>query len=139
MANGGRIITFFEGDLSGLEAAMQRASQQITQTGQKLRAAGGQLTAGLTVPLVAVGGAAARVAATFDQEMTKIETLVGVNQNKVEEWRAQHLANNGGEPYWREAATLDLAQVARDVGFAEAKTYGLGERHYPWVTVATKA
>jgi 2-polyprenyl-3-methyl-5-hydroxy-6-metoxy-1,4-benzoquinol methylase len=58
--------------------------------------------------------------------------------NKVEEWRANHLANNGGEPYWREAATLDLAKVATDIGFVDAKSYGLGERHHPWVTIATK-
>ena len=58
--------------------------------------------------------------------------------NKVEEWRAMYLALNGGEPYWREAASLDLAEVAADIGFVDTKSYGLGERHYPWVTLGTK-
>jgi ubiquinone/menaquinone biosynthesis C-methylase UbiE len=60
------------------------------------------------------------------------------DMNKTEEWRAEYLAIHGGEPYWREAARLDLAEVARDCGFVEAKSYGLGDMHYPWVTIATK-
>lgn len=58
--------------------------------------------------------------------------------SKTEEWRAMHLALNGGEPYWREAASLDLAEMAADIGFVDTKSYGLGERHYPWVTLGTK-
>ena len=58
--------------------------------------------------------------------------------SKAEEWRAEHLAQRGGEPYWREAARLNLADLATDIGFVDAKSYGLGERHYPWVTIATK-
>ncbi len=57
---------------------------------------------------------------------------------KTQVWRAEHIAQHGGEPYWREAASLDLAEVARECGFTDAKSYGLGEMHYPWVTIATK-
>ena len=57
---------------------------------------------------------------------------------RFEEWRSIDMAARGGEPYWVEAAELDLARLAEDVGFVEARSYGLGERHYPWVTVAQK-
>ena len=60
------------------------------------------------------------------------------DMNKTEEWRAYYLAIHGGEPYWREAATLDLAALAQEIGFVDARSYGLGERHYPWVTIASK-
>ncbi len=60
------------------------------------------------------------------------------DMDRLTEWRAYFLAVYGGEPYWRESATLDLAEVAREAGFEEAKTFGLGDNHYPWVTTARK-
>ncbi len=60
------------------------------------------------------------------------------DQSRLEEWRALDLAQRGGEPYWRESASLDLALVAGEVGFADVRSYGLGEGRYPWVTWATK-
>ena len=56
----------------------------------------------------------------------------------LEEWRAHYKALHGGEPYWREAATLDLAQLAAEVGFANPRSYGLGAARYPWVTIAER-
>ena len=60
------------------------------------------------------------------------------DMNPLEEWRAYYLAVHGGEPYWEESATLDLAEVATEAGFVGARSYGLGEFHYPWVLVAHK-
>lgn len=54
------------------------------------------------------------------------------------QWRTNSKALRGGEPYWREAASLDLAALATELGFADARSYGLGASHYPWVTVARK-
>jgi SAM-dependent methyltransferase len=59
-------------------------------------------------------------------------------QDKLGAWRADWLAIHGGEPYWREAATLDWAQVAREVGFAEVESYGIDGRPYPWIVKGTK-
>ena len=57
---------------------------------------------------------------------------------KLEQWRAMDNARRGGEPYWCEAAALDLAALAEELGFVEARSYGLGQWHYPWVTIARK-
>ena len=54
------------------------------------------------------------------------------------QWQTNAMALRGGEPYWREAASLDLVALAHSVGFVDATSYGLGERNYPWVTVAHK-
>lgn len=58
--------------------------------------------------------------------------------SRLQEWRAIDNASRGGEPYWCEAASLDLAEVAAQAGFADAKSYGLGQFNYPWVTIARK-
>ncbi len=60
------------------------------------------------------------------------------DMTRLEEWQAIDMTKRGGEPYWVEAASLDLAKLASNIGFVNAKSYGLGERGYPWVTIAYK-
>ena len=60
------------------------------------------------------------------------------DQSRLEQWRTLDLALRGGEPYWRESTSLDLVQVAQEAGFKDARSYGLGEGRYPWVTLAAK-
>lgn len=59
-------------------------------------------------------------------------------QDKLGAWRADWLAKHGGEPYWREAAMLDWAQVAGDAGFDNVESYGIDGRPYPWIVKGTK-
>ncbi|MFV2198566.1 class I SAM-dependent methyltransferase [Nocardiopsis sp. LOL_012] len=47
-------------------------------------------------------------------------------------------AENGHEPWWRTAATLDLAETAREAGFTDVRQEALGRESYPWVTLARK-
>lgn len=58
--------------------------------------------------------------------------------DKMGVWRADASAKKGGEPYWREAASLDLSQVARDAGFVDVTEGGLDGAPYPWVITGTK-
>ncbi|MEM9532613.1 MAG: class I SAM-dependent methyltransferase [Pseudomonadota bacterium] len=60
------------------------------------------------------------------------------DMTRMEQWRAVSMARRGGEPYWVEAASLDLAALATELGFEEARSYGLGDGKYPWVTLARK-
>ena len=54
-------------------------------------------------------------------------------------WKADFLNQiHGGDPFWREYATTDLAALAREVGFADAKWFGVGEAQYPFVLIAKK-
>lgn len=59
-------------------------------------------------------------------------------QDKLSAWRADWLATHGGEPYWREAASLDWGDAARQAGFVDVDSYGLDGRPYPWVVRGTK-
>jgi len=54
---------------------------------------------------------------------------------KADYWNQEH----GGDPFWREYASNDLAELALDAGFAEAEWRGIGERQYPFVLIARKA
>ena len=53
---------------------------------------------------------------------------------KNDYWNQVH----GGDPFWREYADTNLADLALEAGFAEASWEGLGEARYPFVLVARK-
>ncbi|SDT36737.1 class I SAM-dependent methyltransferase [Actinoplanes derwentensis] len=53
-------------------------------------------------------------------------------------WADDWDAENGSEPWWRSAATMDLASVATDAGFVEVRQAASGRESYPWVLTARK-
>lgn len=60
------------------------------------------------------------------------------DRDALDTWHQEFSAINGGEPYWRDAAQMDYGELARGSGFVDVKSYGLGEEHYPWITIASK-
>jgi ubiquinone/menaquinone biosynthesis C-methylase UbiE len=59
--------------------------------------------------------------------------------NRYDRWKADYWNQvHGGDPFWREYANTDLAEIALEEGFAEAKWEGLGEQQYPFVLIARK-
>ncbi|WP_285017451.1 class I SAM-dependent methyltransferase [Novosphingobium sp. fls2-241-R2A-195] len=60
------------------------------------------------------------------------------DMDKLGVWRADSGARYGGEPHWRESASLDLAEVARQAGFVDVNAVGLGPRAYPYVVQGRK-
>jgi len=47
------------------------------------------------------------------------------DMSKLAVWRQDLIARMGGEPYWRETAQLDLAEVARKSGFEKISARGI--------------
>ncbi|XUU60513.1 class I SAM-dependent methyltransferase [Erythrobacter sp. HA6-11] len=56
------------------------------------------------------------------------------DMDKLAVWKADRGAKFGGEPHWRESASLDLAEIAREAGFVDVKAEG----HYPHVVQGRK-
>lgn len=67
--------------ISSAGAAMER-------TGAQMSATGATLSRSVTLPLVAVGGAAFKMASDFEASMAKIVGLVGVPREQVQAWEA---------------------------------------------------
>lgn len=51
---------------------------------------------------------------------------------------ADYLGIHGGEPFWREAALLDLGAAARAAGFTDVRSQAQGEGVYPWYVYGRK-
>jgi len=71
------------GDSSKLKSALNSASSQMSSFGSKMQSVGKSMTAKLTLPLVAVGAAATKMAFDFDKSMGQIESLVGIAGDEV--------------------------------------------------------
>lgn len=54
--------------------------------------------------------------------------------DKVAEWKSDLSAKHGGEPHWRESASLDFAAIAKEVGFVDVTADGI----YPHVVKGRK-
>jgi TP901 family phage tail tape measure protein len=72
------------GNAQGLTNAISTAEGKLKSFGSKLQSVGGNLTQSLTLPLVAIGGAATKMAFDFDKSMTMIKSLVGVAGDEVD-------------------------------------------------------
>lgn len=73
------------GDSSKLNNALSSASSKLQAFGSKMQSVGRSMSTRLTLPLVAAGAAATKMAFDFDKSMSQIESLVGVAADKVAE------------------------------------------------------
>ena len=71
------------GDSTALNNALSSASSKLDAFGSKMQSVGKNLSTRLTLPLVAAGAAATKLAFDFDKSMTQIQALVGVAAGDV--------------------------------------------------------
>jgi SAM-dependent methyltransferase len=58
--------------------------------------------------------------------------------DKLNSWRHDWIARDHGEPYWREAAEVDLLALAREIGFIDVEEQAVGPAKYPYMIRARK-
>lgn len=117
-----------------LEASLMR----VQRAGDGMSRVGSSLTRSLTVPLVAVGAIATKMAADFDKSFTTMQTLAGVTGDEVEGLKDKVLdlaGETGRAPqelaealYFLQSSGLDSAQAldALEVS-AKGSAAGLGD------------
>ena len=71
------------GDSSKLNNALSSASSKLQSFGSKMQSVGRSMSTKLTLPIVAAGVAATKMAMDFDKSMSQIESLVGVAADEV--------------------------------------------------------
>ena len=91
MASIAQVVVRFGVDIKDFTTKMQKATREIQAMGRQMQSTGKNLTRGLTLPIAALGGASVKLAADFDESMTKIQTLVGVSANVVDGFKASVL------------------------------------------------
>jgi TP901 family phage tail tape measure protein len=69
------------------EKSVKKLSQRFDAIAAKTKQVGDKMRNNLTLPIIGVVGASAKMAVTFDTEMTKIQTLVGLTRDQVDGMR----------------------------------------------------
>jgi TP901 family phage tail tape measure protein len=95
----GKIEIDFSGVKRGVDAAVSQLSafeKATKRIGGQLKSAGDEMTAAITLPLVAAGVAASKMGMEFEESMQHIVGLVGISQRQVNEW-SQDLRAMGPE------------------------------------------
>ncbi len=105
MATIGNLVVKVGADISGLSQGMESAQKKIGDLGRTMAGVGAGLSAGITVPIVAVGTAAINSATELNGLMANVASL-GVAAPRVEELKTvvQNLAIATGK------STTDLAE-----------------------------
>jgi TP901 family phage tail tape measure protein len=94
----GRDIARAQRELDGLASQVrtvgdrfQGAADQFQNVGRSMSRVGGNLTRSVTMPLIGVAGAGAKMATDFESSFAKIEGLVGVSGQDLEQLRSAAL------------------------------------------------
>lgn len=80
------------GDVTDLRSKMSKAEKTMEQFGYNMKRTGQALTAGLTLPIAAVGTAATKMASDAEEAAAKFETVMGDSAVRVRE-RFEELHN----------------------------------------------
>lgn len=103
-----------------LDRMMATGAQRATQIGDKM-------TAGVTLPLVALGGAAVKMGMEFDTSMSRIVGLVGLSTGEVDELRGSVLGL-AGETAKSPQELADALFTVTSAGFRGTEAMGVLEQ-----------
>lgn len=125
-------------DLNAFQKGLRQAERELDRAADGFEKIGSRLTTAVTLPLAAVGAAAAKMTADFDHSLSRINGLLGGSAAEVARYRAGILDLAGAtakapleladamntvvDAGYSGAAALDVLRAA-----AKASTAGLGE------------
>lgn len=92
---------------------------KMQELGKKISAIGGKLTRSVTVPLVAVGTASAKLASDYEENLNKIEVAFGDSADKVKDWANSALDAFGLSKVAATDATASFGALGKGIGLAE--------------------
>jgi TP901 family phage tail tape measure protein len=99
--------------LRGKEAAWKRVADGVRSAGSSMADAGRRMTVGITAPIIGIGAAAVKSAATFDQAMRNVNSIAQLPQSQFENLK-QSVLSVTSDPTIRQGAG-DLAKALYDV------------------------
>ena len=83
----GLLTMVFGADMKGFNKAMSKTEKRLKKFSKNMKRVGRNMSQNLTMPILAIGGAAAKLSMDFDASMTKITTLVGIADAEVQKMK----------------------------------------------------
>jgi len=100
---------------------LRKKTENITKLGNKIKGIGQGLTVGVTLPVIAAGGAMIKLASDMEETINKVDVSFGNSSNRVKEWAKTSVTSMG----LAQQTALDSAalygDMATGMGFAQDK------------------
>lgn len=77
--------------ITSMGATISGVGRNVSILGSQMSNLGIRMATFVTAPIIAAGAAIAKTGGSFESELTKIENLVGVNRDRVAQWREEIL------------------------------------------------
>lgn len=78
------LVVKISADISSLSKGLNQASKNLQKVSQTFTSIGGKLTAGITLPITALGSAAVKTSAEFEQSMANAASVAGASSEELE-------------------------------------------------------
>lgn len=98
-------------DQSGFDRGMANAENKFKAFGGRLKGIGSNMTVGVSIPLLAVGGASFKMASDLTENIGKVDIAFKQNAEQVKAWAETSLENFG----IAESTALDMAGLYGDM------------------------
>lgn len=121
-------------DVSGVDKELKKASKQVVAFGKDMEKVGATLTKTLTLPILAVGGAAVKLGLEASETEQKFAYAFGNMAGSVKSWSDQLAKSRGLDAFDFRNTAADMQTLAKGFGFtndaAAEMSKGLTEASY---------
>jgi len=108
----GKLTVMFGADFKGFDKSMKNAQKKLGRWSRDANRIGNQLTTNLTLPIVALGAGAVKLASDFEESLNKVNVSFGESSKEVEAFAKTTLKSFG----LAEGSALDMAALFGDMG-----------------------
>ena len=109
-------------ELKDQQDALTEAEKKMSEFAGKVGEVGKSLTRGVTMPVVAAGGVAFKMAADYEQALGKMEVVFEQNSREIETWASNALADFGLARSSAVGMASDFGALFKGMGFTIAQT-----------------
>ncbi len=118
----------FGADLSGFERAMKKAQKRLTKFGKNIQRTGKSMTMGLTLPIVALGATALKLASDLEEVNSKFNTVFESIQKEANETARVFKDSFGLSELAAKQLLSDTGDLLTGFGFTEKAALDLSSQ-----------
>jgi len=108
----GKLTVMFGADFKGFDKAVKNATTKLNRFERNAKRLGTQLSTNLTLPILAVGAGAVKLASDFEESLNKVNVSFGESSKEVQDFAKTTLDSFG----IAEGSALEMAALFGDMG-----------------------
>lgn len=108
----GKLTVMFGADFKGFDKSLRNATNKLDKFSKKAGRIGSQMTTNLSLPILALGAGAVKLASDFEESLNKVNVSFGESSKEVQDFAKTTLNSFG----IAEGSALEMAALFGDMG-----------------------